>query len=187
MNFAEKLVFLRKDKGLSQEELADKIAVSRQAISKWEQGAAMPDTENVIELSKFFETSTDYLLLDQLDQDSYQTQANGSPDLDGDAENFDKNTGKNIKRSFLTRNSKLAIGLLVGIFLEIVAILGTYLLQSHDKKLYGCFLTNNWDYLFCQPLITLMILGFLIILITIVWYIWPFVWPRIPKQRGGAN
>ncbi len=64
MTFGEKLQALRKARGWSQEELATQINVSRQALSKWESGASVPDTENVIALSRLFGVTTDYLLLE---------------------------------------------------------------------------------------------------------------------------
>ena len=63
MEFGEKLQMLRKARGWSQEELAQQINVSRQALSKWESGASIADTENVVALSRLFGVSTDYLLL----------------------------------------------------------------------------------------------------------------------------
>ena len=60
---ANKLVELRKKHGLSQEELADKLGVSRQAVSKWERSEASPDTDNLIELAKLYDISLDELLL----------------------------------------------------------------------------------------------------------------------------
>ena len=63
MSFGEKLQALRKARGWSQEELAGQIHVSRQTLSKWESGGAVPDTENVIALSRLFGVTTDYLLL----------------------------------------------------------------------------------------------------------------------------
>ena len=63
MTFGEKLQALRKARGWSQEELAARISVSRQALSKWESGASVPDTENVVALSRLFGVTTDYLLL----------------------------------------------------------------------------------------------------------------------------
>ena len=62
MTFGEKLQRLRKERGWSQERLAEEIPISRQAVSKWESGAAAPDTENVVRLSDIFGVSTDYLL-----------------------------------------------------------------------------------------------------------------------------
>ena len=62
MNIADRIQNLRKSRGISQEELADKIGVSRQAVSKWESEQSTPDIEKVILLSNYFETTTDYLL-----------------------------------------------------------------------------------------------------------------------------
>ena len=62
MEIGKTIQDLRKRKGLSQEELAEKIDVSRQAVSKWENGSSVPDVEKIIALSDFFQVSTDYLL-----------------------------------------------------------------------------------------------------------------------------
>ena len=71
MTFGEKLQKLRKVHGLSQEELASQITVSRQALSKWELGTAIPDTENVLQISRIFDVSLDYLLNDAYSDESY--------------------------------------------------------------------------------------------------------------------
>lgn len=62
MELEEKLVDLRKKKGLSQAELAEAINVSRQAISRWEVGSAIPSADNLMWLSKFYEVSMDELM-----------------------------------------------------------------------------------------------------------------------------
>lgn len=62
MELKEKLVDLRKKKGLSQAELAEAINVSRQAISRWEVGSAIPSADNLMWLSKFYEVSMDELM-----------------------------------------------------------------------------------------------------------------------------
>ncbi len=62
MYLAEKIVKLRKEKGWSQEELADKVNVSRQAVSKWESMQTLPDIDNIVQLAEIFGVSTDYLL-----------------------------------------------------------------------------------------------------------------------------
>ncbi len=62
MNIADRIQQLRKVKGISQEELADRAGVSRQAVSKWESGQSTPDIEKVILLCDYFEVTTDYLL-----------------------------------------------------------------------------------------------------------------------------
>ena len=67
MIFADKLVDLRKKSGWSQEELAEKLNVSRQAVSKWEGAQSVPDMARIIQLSELFGVSTDYLLKDNLE------------------------------------------------------------------------------------------------------------------------
>lgn len=62
MEFNEKLQELRKNKGLTQEELAEKLYVSRTAVSKWESGRGYPNIESLKEISKFFSVSIDELL-----------------------------------------------------------------------------------------------------------------------------
>ena len=61
---SEKLYKLRKNSGLSQEQLAEQLNVSRQAISKWESGIATPESEKLITISNYFGVSVDYLLKD---------------------------------------------------------------------------------------------------------------------------
>ncbi|MBP5358397.1 MAG: helix-turn-helix transcriptional regulator [Treponema sp.] len=65
MNFAEKLKTLRKQKSISQEQLAEKIHVSRQAITKWESGNGIPDIENLLAISSIFNESIDSLLSEE--------------------------------------------------------------------------------------------------------------------------
>ena len=62
MTFSEKLVGLRRKAGLSQEELASRLEVSRQAVSKWESGASDPSTSNLLTLAKLFNTTAEELL-----------------------------------------------------------------------------------------------------------------------------
>ncbi len=63
IEIANKLLKLRKEKGLSQEALAQELGISRQAVSKWERAEASPDTDNLIELAKLYDISLDELLL----------------------------------------------------------------------------------------------------------------------------
>lgn len=69
MTIYDKLVQLRKRKGWSQEDLAEKLDVSRQAISRWENGSALPDAYNLRQLSHLYDVSTDYLLNDKYESD----------------------------------------------------------------------------------------------------------------------
>src|SRR5699024_10052725 len=67
MEFGEKLFKLRKEKGFSQETLAEKLNTSRQAISKWENGQGFPETEKLLMIGNIFEISIDYLLKDSVE------------------------------------------------------------------------------------------------------------------------
>lgn len=66
MILAEKIIEERKKNGWTQEELADKLSVSRQAISKWESAGSVPDLQRIIQLADLFGVSTDYLLKDEM-------------------------------------------------------------------------------------------------------------------------
>lgn len=71
MILADKIIRLRKMNGWSQEELAERMHVSRQAVSKWEAAQTTPDLEKILMLSKLFGVSTDYLLKDELEQEEF--------------------------------------------------------------------------------------------------------------------
>ena len=64
MNLADKITALRRQRGLSQEELADMLDVTRQSVSKWEGGQSVPDIQKILQLSAIFGVTTDYLLKD---------------------------------------------------------------------------------------------------------------------------
>ena len=61
MNIGERITALRKEKSISQADLAGRLGVSRQAVSKWEQGSSSPDTERLIQLAEILETDVEYL------------------------------------------------------------------------------------------------------------------------------
>ena len=79
MSFAEKMIELRKQNGLSQQDLADRLGVSRQAISRWETGAVQPLADSVKSLAQVFQVSTDYLLNDDLDTPTPPPTAQPAP------------------------------------------------------------------------------------------------------------
>lgn len=81
MNLSEKIQMLRKEKGWSQEELAGKLEVSRQSVSKWESGSSLPDLNRVLQLSYLFGVTTDFLLKEE--ETSFDT---GEPEKDGEPE-----------------------------------------------------------------------------------------------------
>lgn len=122
MTFGEKLQALRKARGWSQEELATQINVSRQALSKWESGASVPDTENVVALSRLFGVSTDYLLLE-----NGETTAQAAPTAAPSAE------------------SKWPIMRIVWLFTVILAILGKIALRIWASTLPPTVVYNGSD------------------------------------------
>lgn len=122
MTFGEKLQALRKARSWSQEELATQINVSRQALSKWESGASVPDTENVVALSRLFGVSTDYLLLE-----NGETTAQAVPTAAPSAE------------------SKWPIMRIVWLFTMILAILGKIALRIWASTLPPTVVYNGSD------------------------------------------
>lgn len=68
MTLADKIVLLRKQAGWSQEELAERLAVSRQSVSKWEGGQSVPDLDKILQMSHLFGVSTDYLLKEEIEE-----------------------------------------------------------------------------------------------------------------------
>lgn len=70
MRLGDKIIFLRKQKGWSQEELANQMQVSRQSISKWESSLSAPELEKIVKLSQIFQVSTDYLLKEECEEDA---------------------------------------------------------------------------------------------------------------------
>ena len=97
----DNLYTLRKEKGLSQDEFAEKLGVSRQAVSKWERNEAYPDTENLIAISRFYNVTIDDLINKSLDTGassalSAQPKFSDSTNNDDDDDDDDaKNDGKN--------------------------------------------------------------------------------------------
>lgn len=81
MNFQQKFLHLRKSSGLSQEEAANKLGVSRQAISRWEQGTALPDALNIAGICTVFGVSADYLINDDEECGDTQIIRCGSSDV----------------------------------------------------------------------------------------------------------
>ena len=80
MILADKIIELRKKEGWSQEELAEKLAVTRQSVSKWEGAQSIPDMDKVVQMSRLFGVTTDYLLKDELEE-SQPAECDAAPVL----------------------------------------------------------------------------------------------------------
>lgn len=79
MKTGERIALLRKEHGMSQQELADVLGVSRQAVSKWELDDSVPSVENFVRLSKLFSVSVDSLLQDGMESENTAKAAAPSP------------------------------------------------------------------------------------------------------------
>lgn len=82
MKLSEKIIYLRRQQGWSQEELADHLGVSRQSVSKWESGASTPELDRIVQLCTLFGLTADTLIRDDLDLDgTVETSREGMPML----------------------------------------------------------------------------------------------------------
>ncbi len=121
MILADKIIRLRKKNGWSQEELAEKMKVSRQAVSKWEGAQTVPDLEKVLMLSSLFGVTTDYLLKDEIEDEEFTDEKDGAP----------------VKRitlaqanEFLEWRKSASIRIAAGTFLCIIAVIPLLLLGA---------------------------------------------------------
>lgn len=115
MTTAEKLVRLRKEKGLSQLQLAEEINVSRQAISRWEVGLAVPSREKLRALSELYNVSVDYLLSDKAGENMKEVS---------EPENEAK--GKT--------SDHLRVGLIACVVVILLVVVGVMLLHLHNTN-----------------------------------------------------
>ncbi len=121
MNISEKIQILRRDREWSQDELAEKLEVSRQSVSKWESGKALPDSEKILALAKLFDVSTDFLLRDE--QEPLFADDGQDPvdeDLEGDpAANYVPDITEKKKHRL---SSKKIVAIVVAVCIVIAAI-----------------------------------------------------------------
>ena len=82
MILADKIAEERKKNGWSQEELAEQLGVSRQAVSKWESAGSVPDLQKIIQLADLFGVSTDYLLKEELEPEERYTGTDSNAELE---------------------------------------------------------------------------------------------------------
>lgn len=124
MILADKIIRLRKKNGWSQEELADKMQVSRQAVSKWESAQTVPDIEKILMLSSLFGVTTDYLLKDEIEDEEFT----------------DGNDGMSVKRisleqanSFLERRKQASLQIALGTFLCVISAIPLLILGAASE------------------------------------------------------
>jgi transcriptional regulator with XRE-family HTH domain len=126
MTFGEKLLSLRQRARMSQDALAEKLNVSRQAVSKWERDEAMPETDNVIRIAQIFTVYTDYLLLSDPQPTPQQTTSH--------VQSFN---GDRIERFIRRHGYKAGYFLMAGgAFLCIIALLVMLLLPNFGSGIF---------------------------------------------------
>ena len=121
MILADKIMNLRKKNGWSQEELAEKMQVSRQAVSKWEGAQTVPDIEKILMLSSLFGVTTDYLLKDEIEDEEFTDDADRVPV---------KRVSLALANDFLEWRKRAAYRIAVATFLCIVSVIPLLLLGA---------------------------------------------------------
>lgn len=128
MILADKIIQLRKKNGWSQEELAEQMGVSRQAVCKWEGAQSVPDLNKIIQLSQLFGVSTDYLLKEEIEEEVYAENLPG---------NIEGTEGRKVRyismeeaNSFLKVKTETAGRLALGVFLCILSPVVMFLLAG---------------------------------------------------------
>ncbi len=155
MIFAEKIIRERKKNGWSQEELAEKMSVSRQAVGKWESSQSVPDLDKILQLASLFGVTTDYLLKDEMESEEY-------------AESTEASAVRRVTlgeaNDYLESRVRAAKRIALGVFLCIFSPIPLILLGAMSE--YGIFsVTENWAgglgmvllFLFVVPAVMLFI------------------------------
>ena len=118
MIIADKIIENRKKNGWSQEELAGKLGVSRQSVSKWEGAQAVPDMKKIVQMSDLFGVSTDYLLRDEIET---VTPPEAVPVDSGLGEDLVRSVSMEEANAFLVHNEKAASRVSTGVMLCILS------------------------------------------------------------------
>lgn len=121
MILADKIIRLRKKNGWSQEELAEKMNVSRQAVSKWEGAQTIPDLEKILMLGNLFGVTTDYLLKDEIEDEEVAEEKSNTPI---------KRVSMETANEFLEWRKKAAARIATGVFLCILSPITLFILMA---------------------------------------------------------
>lgn len=146
MAFGEKLYQLRKRDGISQDALAEAINVSRQAISRWEQDAVIPDTANLVKVCNYFNVSLEHFMSD--DCDSIATTE----------------TDVTVAGT-LSLNAYISL-LITGLVLIFASIVIAYPIQKIEFKVNGSAFTNPLNYLCEFPLNIVLTVGIILSIVS---------------------
>ncbi len=150
MKLSEKIIALRKQKGMSQEQLAEKLGVSRQAISRWELGTTTPDVIHVLHMSDLFGVTTDSLLREEYDiaqtdilhiDERLKTQKTDPGEDERRRKKFERDVNALIKWEvfflFLQVSVMMVSHRYLLMFLSLLPMLGVLLGFQHSHRKYG--------------------------------------------------
>ena len=119
MILADKIMNLRKQHGMSQEDLAHELGISRQSVSKWESGASIPDLDKIIKISNLFGVSTDYLLKEEIENVTFAENAD-SGDIYNDSDNV-KSVSVEDANAFMNITERISKKIAMGVVLCILS------------------------------------------------------------------
>lgn len=128
MIFADKIIKLRKKNGWSQEDLAEKMNVSRQSISKWEGAQSVPDLNKILQLSQLFDVTTDYLLKDEIENEEF---------LDEQMNTSIKKVTLEEANNYLQISKSVSKLKALSTFLAIIAFAPLVFLTTPNKPVFG--------------------------------------------------
>ena len=136
MNVPERIQVLRKQKGISQEELASELGVSRQAVSKWESGQSFPELDNIVALSDFFGVSADFILKGAVTKEQTPLVTRPKMSLDDRLRLFaekrsraDENEEKEVLFQLaMTQKQKSILAMTLFICSAAISVIGAYIL-----------------------------------------------------------
>ncbi|WP_291578358.1 helix-turn-helix domain-containing protein [Clostridium sp. UBA6640] len=112
MNLSEKILKLRKSKGMSQDGLGEELGVSRQSVSKWESGQVTPELDKIIKIANIFDVTTDYLLMpSETDELLLKTSI-----LESEQKKIFNQQAKMKNHQFSIVSSVISLGLIVAVF-----------------------------------------------------------------------
>lgn len=169
MKFCDKLQKIRKENNITQEGLADRLNVSRQAVSKWESGQAYPDTEKLIQISKIFNVSLDELMNDNVDKSIVDKNKKISfMDIINDVLEFlTKSVNMFWSMKFTEKLKCLFEMAILVLIIFCVAMLSTAIMEELLRKII-MFLPGNVVYNLCNLFVTLLYLAWLVLGVVIV-------------------
>ena len=131
MSFSENLMRLRKAKGLSQEEFANEINVSRQTVSKWELGTSTPEMDKLMQMANFFNISVD----DLVNGEDVTSKVSNKTENNNQNPSVDNNTNINyVPKKSSSTLAKIFVVLLIGAIITIITILIILLIRDFNEK-----------------------------------------------------